>query len=348
MVRVTGGLGDALISIGSFSKYYEKHYQVFAFVRDHQVKLISELVGVSEANKVELLNRPSIREQFPVAKCFDGLFNLRQQLKDSDYYSLVESHVGHALPVGQFKSISHTPRTNRIALHPGASNPNRRWKTEQWLTLGRELQSIGCDLLWLGTKDEPGFSSSRSIKLSDIDECLVAQTKQLATCSYFIGCDSSFAHVAGILGIPGVVLFFATKPANVICRYPSLTSPTICSTFKFTGSLDPHCLTSKENQEKLTWRHVFPLVPKTEVVKNTLVIESPTKKDKVKIISEDSAYVSEFSDLYDLVRESQDFTILDLKSSVEIHTNDSVVRVRTRNIEDVRRTIRELKGRSNV
>jgi hypothetical protein len=51
---------------------------------------------------------------------------------------------------------------------------------------------------------------------------LVGQAKLLATASYFVGCDSGFAHIAGMLEIDGLVLFGNTVPADVIGEYPTL------------------------------------------------------------------------------------------------------------------------------
>ena len=78
-------------------------------------------------------------------------------------------------------------------------------------------------VLWLGTKEEFGFTDKYIFKLSDYYEELTIQTIVLAKCAYFVGNDSGFAHIAGLLDIPGTVLFSATHPKDVIARYPLLT-----------------------------------------------------------------------------------------------------------------------------
>jgi hypothetical protein len=77
-------------------------------------------------------------------------------------------------------------------------------------------------VLWLGTKDEFGFNDEGLAKASDVDEDLVIQTQMLAGATYFVGCDSGFAHLAGLLGIEGLVLFGNSAPEHVIAQYPSL------------------------------------------------------------------------------------------------------------------------------
>jgi hypothetical protein len=223
-LKVTGGVGDALIAIGgSARKLAEKPCEVFGAVMEHQRPLIDEVFGVTATLPVTKLNSPVVRSNFDVLISFDGVFANGKTIKARDYYSLVGNHIGlQELGPGKFDFERELPDTPAVALHPGASNPNRRWGDEKWRRLAWELRDRKFQVMWLGTKDEFGFNGNWIRKVSDVDDRLTFQAKVLAHCNYFIGNDSSFAHVAGMLGVPGRVMFGATHPDNVICRYSSL------------------------------------------------------------------------------------------------------------------------------
>lgn len=224
-LKVTGGIGDAIIAIGSVAPELQKRgWSVDAAVKDHQVDLIGSLEGVSACFRSPELNKGSERSKYSVIVDFKGTFNRRRELKGEDYYRLVEEKVGFEVSPGTLKVDSYPKELThrRVGLHPGASNPNRRWGAERWEELAYSLRDRGWTVHWLGTSDEIGFSDKNIFKLSDISDDLMQQARHLSLMGYFIGNDSGFAHIAGILGIPGLVIFGNTHPDHVICRYPEL------------------------------------------------------------------------------------------------------------------------------
>lgn len=223
-LRITGGLGDTLISVGACAKtlQYESPRVIDAYVKENHIEIVKLLEGVNYVGESKELNDPTKASMYDVVLSFRGVLAGARVIKDGEYYSLVEEFVGRGILTGEF-SFRHNPQgKNCVAIHPGASNPNRRWDDSRWEALGDLLLSNGYSLAWLGTKDEFGFDSDRSINISAFDETIVTQSKMLASCDYFIGNDSGFAHIAGMLGVPGLVFFSATHPDNVIARYPNL------------------------------------------------------------------------------------------------------------------------------
>jgi len=110
-----------------------------------------------------------------------------------------------------------------LGLHPGASNPNRRWSEEKWEGIIEAAVLRGFRVLVFGTRVEWTMHAPPHVEaMCEETDDLLWQCEQLARCQFFIGCDSGFAHVAGVLGMPGDVLFFSTDPKDVIDRYPNL------------------------------------------------------------------------------------------------------------------------------
>jgi len=222
LVAMGGGLGDALIAVGSVAKYFDGVAMVDAAVMKHQSPVIKQLKGVRNVYQTQAVNNPAFRREYDVYLNFGRVFNNPKNLHQEDYYKLVGNKAGIGVDVGELEGFD-VEQGNEIFLHPSASNPNRRWTEEKWEELAFELRDRGYAVTFLGTKDEFGFSADGILKLSDVDEDLLYQVACLAKAKYFIGNDSGFAHCAGLLGVPGAVLFFATRAQDVICRYSSLT-----------------------------------------------------------------------------------------------------------------------------
>lgn len=223
-LAMTGGVGDALMAIaGSAYALRDAGAEISAFAMPHQLDLLSECVGVDAVFPSRRLNDPEIRMGFDVVVDFAGTFNRSRELRAGDYYEHVSGRVGCSVGPGRFW-FSWAPEDRVVAIHPASSNPNRSWVADRWLGVAKRFVRSGWRVVWLGTCDEFGCVGDGFEKLSDQDESLLWQVRRLAECDYFIGTDSGFAHAAGMLGVPGVVVFLSTVPEDVIGRYGSLKS----------------------------------------------------------------------------------------------------------------------------
>ena len=228
-LKLTGGVGDGIVALGSSAKYLNDTDNDFSpsitlAVFDHHRELMSHFKGVDNVIQSKDLNNPKIRNSFDVIISFDGTFNNSRELLRKDYYTLVSERLGRDVSLASFDFEKETSLNRVVALHPGASNPNRRWNKTKWKELAYELASRDYTVIWLGTSDEYGFTdiSNKIYKASDISNRLYYQAVLLSSCTLFVGNDSGFCHIAGILGIPGGVIFGATHPNDVIARYPTL------------------------------------------------------------------------------------------------------------------------------
>jgi hypothetical protein len=257
-------MGDVLICCGIVSNL---NCIVDVCVPGHLVPLISKIEGIRKVFK--LPHYP--QEDYDVITNFDGIFATFDKLVDEDYYKLASDKINAKINLARFRLDRVKRKSFDFVLHPSSSNPNRAWSSDKWFKLAKSLDSAGYTVGFLGTKKEPGFTSGNVFKLSDVSNDLVWQTCVLNNSGHFIGNDSGFAHLAGLLNVQGNVLFFNTKPDNVIKHYSSL-SP-ICgfeNPDECTGNLNPLDKKSKELESNITCDKVCSLLGIQEVESNPI------------------------------------------------------------------------------
>ena len=103
-------------------------------------------------------------------------------------------------------------------LHPGARNPAKRWPVERFARVGDALHASGFDIVLTGSAAErpiadavgqamqaPSFNLASPISIG-------AMAALLADARLLVTNDTGVSHVAVGLGLPSVVVFFATDP----------------------------------------------------------------------------------------------------------------------------------------
>lgn len=233
-LRFSAGVGDVVMAVGGTAYLLkDSECQTHAFVIDRQIDFIRSMVGVHEVNNFQELSKPEIKKGYDCIIEYVSVLNHPRELKDKDYYSLISERVNRKVGPGKF-IFDYSPRKvnglKSIFLHAGATNPNRRWADKKWEELAYKLVNRGFRVVWLGSAGDYGFTDvkngihlSKIQRLSKVSPLLDIQAREMAkSCFYFIGNDSGFCHIAGILNIPGLVLFSVTHPRNVICRYQTL------------------------------------------------------------------------------------------------------------------------------
>ena len=265
-LKLTGGVGDTVIALGGTAAALraERPGEVVAVVMYHQMDLMREMEGIDDAIEAQKFNRLDIQMGFDVIITFASVFNSVNDLRRGGYYKLAGQRANRPVGPGEFsfKRAETTPRV--VVLHPASSNPNRRWDEEKWTKLAYAIRDSGSEVQWLGTRDEFGFTDKGIHKLSDDNSNLVWQARQVAKASFFVGGDSGFGHIAGVLGIPGIILFGNTHPNDVIDCYESLRG-----VHKFTSyeqpsrSLKPDCPKSMDAMNRIEVDDVTECIPST-------------------------------------------------------------------------------------
>lgn len=236
-MRVFGGIGDALICSAAATRQ-----PVTMFVQDWQVKLLGQVEGVV-AQSIRI--RPRGYDPF---WRMDWLFADEIGMKPVDYYELVEKRLGFSVDLPKFK-FPESPKDNSFYLHCSASEANREWVPENWVQIARSLRDAGYIVKFLGTEYDFGFEEHNIIRLCHQSKSLVWQAQQMTSGS-FLGIDSGFCHIAGILGIPGYVIFTNTHPDHVIARYK--LTPIMPDNFEPTRICGKPCQQSLEYARAIT------------------------------------------------------------------------------------------------
>jgi len=225
-LRFSGGVGDVVVAIGgTAAALAAKQCHITAASLPHQMPLLRQMVGVDAACSSTALNDPANRLKYDVLLEFSQVFNRSRTLRPGSYYGHVTKRVGIPVSPGRFLFAGSVPPVPKLAVvHTGSSNPNRRWAEAKWRAVITGLSAHGYAVRCLGTKDEWGIHApgDNIEKLSELSDDLLWQAEQCAAAELFVGTDSGFAHICGVLGVPGAVVFTNTEPADVIGEYPSL------------------------------------------------------------------------------------------------------------------------------
>ena len=358
-LKMTGGVGDVLMAIGgtAYKIKEERPTLVTAIVRGYQIPLMKQVIGVDNCIESQEFNRLDLQMQYDVIVNFVSTFNAITELRRGDYYTHVSDRVKREVQRPLFKFKRH--RSNGcIYIHPNASNPNRRWNNEKWGALQKELVKLGYVVEWLGTKDEYGYNGYRTVKLSNIDESLLGQAQKLADAAFFVGCDSGFAHIAGILGVPGIVLFGNTHPEDVIRRYPTLEGAHNFYSYDCpTRSLNKDCSKSKKFMESITVEQVLEKVVQRATPVSHLIFEQgvgfvENKKISLLVVGRPIRYlVNELAQWFEVeYRDSFPNDATRYEALLVSMRSKLVLTVKQRTVvvieepEQIRRAIRELLG----
>lgn len=284
-LRLDGGLGDALI-ISSVVKELKKIecYVIGVCSPERAIFFKNFIAGIDDFISDEFVEDVVyMSEKFDVV--LDPFKNImffdedkNKWIQDRDYYALAWDECGltgrRISPVEVLladyevspRLLSEVPvRRPLIALHAGATNPDRRWDNGNWKCLADLLIDQGFGIIWLGSKplngidwgiDEPPFQR----RMWSLNAHIQDQAKILNTCSYFIGTDSGWAHFAGCLNIPGTAIFSATDPNNVISHYGKMKSIKSMGDMPL-GLANGLCNEYKQNANNITPNMVFNTLP---------------------------------------------------------------------------------------
>lgn len=117
---------------------------------------------------------------------------------------------------GAFLQNSRKPQ---IVIHPGSGSRKKCWDPQKFARVISTIEKDWLGTVWLiiGEADE-WLLPELSAHLKELSEKIVRQQplNQVAVllkqCSAYLGNDSGISHLAGVLGVPTLVLFGATDP----------------------------------------------------------------------------------------------------------------------------------------
>lgn len=113
---------------------------------------------------------------------------------------------------------SRAAEEGSVVIHPGSGAAFKCWPIERFIDLARQLNDAGRQVKFvIGEVEAERWSAETLNQLRAVGKVeqpadAVGLWKIISTASLFIGNDSGPAHLAGMAGVPTVVLFGPTSP----------------------------------------------------------------------------------------------------------------------------------------
>src|SRR5690606_12744344 len=130
----------------------------------------------------------------------------RVRLADGD---LAEAH-----------AVAGAPSQPRVALHPGARDPRRRWPAERFATIADRLTERGYEVVVTGGPGEAdlvrdvGAAATHPVRILAGTLSLAGLTGLYAECAAVIANDTGPLHLATALGTPTVGIYWLSNFVN--------------------------------------------------------------------------------------------------------------------------------------
>jgi hypothetical protein len=158
---------------------------------------------------------PSFAQRHPHAIVLEHLFRARstealagrlaQFCRESLHLSHAQTNNGLAAPAG----LIHRKHRLRVAIHPTASTPDKRWLAQRFVRLALRLKARGFEPHFVVTDEERGaweHVQKHGIglpRLGTLDNVAAF----IVESGWFIGNDSGIGHLASCLQVPTLSLF---------------------------------------------------------------------------------------------------------------------------------------------
>src|SRR5690606_17477006 len=135
---------------------------------------------------------------------------------------LVEETLGLAVDRGELGlSVPFQVRPGTAVVHPGGTDPRRRWPASRFGEVAARLQAAGCDVVVTGGPHEAGLAATvvrvgRLPPTSNLAGALDVRvlTGLLASATVVVCGDTGVGHLATAVGTPSVLLFGPVSPAQ--------------------------------------------------------------------------------------------------------------------------------------
>lgn len=120
----------------------------------------------------------------------------------------------------RLRTVLAPPARPRVALHPGATDPRRRWPAQRFAQVGDALASAGAEVVVTGTAPESGMvrdvvTAMRAPAVPLVDTLdLGALAALYAQCAVVVSNDTGPVHLAAAAGAPTVGIYWVGNFIN--------------------------------------------------------------------------------------------------------------------------------------
>jgi len=181
---------------------------IYSFISSGYDAVASNLARLApEAERVFLQPRPP--DDFDGHVCDYLLSQLNNRPLESSFAdAMLRSVAERGLLPGRARAANAA-----VFIHPGSGSQKKNWPVERFIDLAVALQASGRQVRFiLGEAERERLSARELEQLRSCGDCdepatLLALLQTLLGASAHVGNDSGPSHLAGILGVPSVVLF---------------------------------------------------------------------------------------------------------------------------------------------
>jgi ADP-heptose:LPS heptosyltransferase len=130
-------------------------------------------------------------------------------LRDDDRAALEVVAETHALAAGHY-----------VCVHPGATDPARRWPPERFAAVANGLAARGFRIVLTGTADESHLTRAVARRMTGPSLDLAGRTSVgamavlLSHAALLVSNDTGVSHLAAALDVPSVVVFISSNPGR--------------------------------------------------------------------------------------------------------------------------------------
>jgi heptosyltransferase-3 len=183
--------------------YFSEFDIILSYLFDPDKIFQTNVARCTQAQFIVGPHRPNETEKIPAAKVY---------LRPLERLAIFDAD-----PLPRLAIRNPPSAIRQIALHPGSGSEKKNWPEEKWAGLLQYLvNSTDFNLFLIGGEAE-GERLQRLAAALPPTRSKVAQSlpltelaRMLQGCAAFVGHDSGVSHLAGALGLPGVVLWSHT------------------------------------------------------------------------------------------------------------------------------------------
>ena len=231
-----GGIGDCLIASSIASSLKKKVCHVTFAVGKNAIKFCEQLMAPDEVVEIAKTNSTNYTNKFDIVlKCTGYPLAGPKMIIDMDFYEACFNKVAwynQPIVMPRFNlnrmsdktkgrlMMSGTDSNSRVAVHVDPTAIHRKWPFHYWSDLFRKLETQGISIMLLGLQNDSFKDNPNVVNCTDMG---VEDQLQICNSSrFFLGIDSCWAHIAGLMNMRGLVLFAPSVPENLIGRYSNL------------------------------------------------------------------------------------------------------------------------------
>jgi heptosyltransferase III len=188
-----------------WSAYFNQFGVIISYLYDPEENLQNNIKRVSEAQFIQGPHRPDEAQSIHAT---DVLLQPLTRL------AIIGADVAPKLRLEQGDVFPKISGERWLAIHPGSGSERKNWPLTSWLAL---IQKLLAETNWKllvvgGEADGQKLDAIQKILPAERGRVLrnlplVSVAQALQQCDFFLGHDSGISHLAGALGLPGLLLW---------------------------------------------------------------------------------------------------------------------------------------------